>query len=63
MRTRRWFLRTSGLAIGVFGTSHVWFKAAAAQARTSRKVLIAILQRGAADGLNIVAPFCEKRYY
>jgi uncharacterized protein (DUF1501 family) len=26
-------------------------------------VLVAILQRGAADGLNIVAPFSEKRYY
>jgi uncharacterized protein (DUF1501 family) len=70
MRTRRWFLRTSGLAVGVLGTSQVWLKPATAQglsatpgAGRSRKVLVAILQRGAADGLNIVAPFSEKRYY
>ena len=63
MRTRRWFLRTSGLAVGVLGTSQVWLKPAVAQERPSRKVLVAILQRGAADGLNVVAPFFEKRYY
>jgi uncharacterized protein (DUF1501 family) len=71
MRTRRWFLRTSGLAVGVLGTSQVWLKPAMAQApsttlgtsRQSRKVLVAILQRGAADALNVVAPFFEKRYY
>ena len=63
MHSRRWFLRTSGLAVGVLGTSQVWFKPASAQGLSSRKVLVAILQRGAADGLNIVAPFFEKRYY
>src|SRR5687768_10356007 len=63
MRSRRWFLRTSGLAVGVLGASHVWLKPALAQARPTRKVLVAILQRGAADGLNIVVPFSEKRYY
>ena len=63
MRTRRWFLRTSGLAVGVLGTSQVWLKPAFAQGSASRKVLVAILQRGAADGLNVVAPFFEKRYY
>ena len=62
MRTRRWFLRTSGLAVGVLGTSQVWLKPAIAQT-PSRKVLVAILQRGAADGLNVVAPVFEKRYY
>jgi uncharacterized protein (DUF1501 family) len=30
---------------------------------TRKKVLIVIFQRGAADGLNIVVPFAEKRYY
>src|SRR5688572_2566250 len=63
MRSRRWFLRTSGLAVGILGTSQVWLKPALAQARPARKVLVAILQRGAADGLNIVVPFSEKRYY
>jgi uncharacterized protein (DUF1501 family) len=28
-----------------------------------RKILVAIFQRGAADGLNVVVPFAEKRYY
>jgi len=41
----------------------MWLKPGFAQARASRKVLVAILQRGAADGLNIVAPFFDKRYY
>ena len=31
--------------------------------RARRKILVAIFQRGAADGLNIVVPFAEKRYY
>ena len=28
-----------------------------------KKILIAIFQRGAVDGLNVVVPFGEKRYY
>jgi uncharacterized protein (DUF1501 family) len=63
MRTRRWFLRTSGLAVGLLGTSQIWLRPATAQSARSRKVLVAVFQRGAADGLNIVAPFFEKRYY
>lgn len=70
MRSRRWFLRTSGLAVGVLGTAQLWLRPAAAQspstslgAGRSRKVLVAVFQRGAADGLNIVVPFFEKRYY
>lgn len=70
MRSRRWFLRTSGLAVGVLGTSEIWLRPASAQgsspglgANGSRKVLVAVFQRGAADGLNMVVPFFEKRYY
>jgi uncharacterized protein (DUF1501 family) len=63
MRTRRWFLRTSGLAVGFLGTSQLQLRPASAQSRGSRKVLVAVFQRGAADGLNIVAPFSDKRYY
>jgi uncharacterized protein (DUF1501 family) len=36
---------------------------AAAQSKGKRKTLIAVFQRGAADGLNIVVPFFEPRYY
>ena len=63
MATRRWFLRTSGLTIGALGTAPGWLMRAAAQGSDKRKILVAIFQRGAADGLNIVVPFFEKRYY
>ena len=35
---------------------------ASAAATGRRKVLVTVFQRGAADGLNVVAPFFEKRY-
>jgi uncharacterized protein (DUF1501 family) len=63
MPTRRWFLRTSGLTIGAVGAVPAWLMRAAAQGNDRRKILVAVFQRGAADGLNIVAPFFEKRYY
>jgi uncharacterized protein (DUF1501 family) len=50
------------MAIGVLGTSPMWLVPAAAENNDRRKVLVAIFQRGAADGLNVVAPFAEKRY-
>jgi uncharacterized protein (DUF1501 family) len=36
---------------------------AAAQGIEGRKILVAVFQRGAADGLNMVVPFFEPRYY
>ena len=66
MLTRRSFLRTSAIAIGAAGTAPAWLLRAAAQGsrgKTGRKILVAIFQRGAADGLNIVVPFFEPRYY
>jgi uncharacterized protein (DUF1501 family) len=45
------------------GAVPFWLGRAAANTRGKRKVLIAIFQRGAADGLNMVVPFAEKRYY
>jgi len=64
--TRRVFLRNSALA--VVGTAAVpSFLARAARgavqpgSRTRR--LVAIFQRGAADGLNIVVPHAEPQYY
>ncbi len=51
--------------VGV-GSAPLWLQRAAladdAPGRR-RKVLVAIFQRGAADGLNIVVPHAEKRYY
>jgi uncharacterized protein (DUF1501 family) len=63
MATRRWFLRTSGLTIGALGAAPGWLLRAAEQESARQKILVAIFQRGAADGLNIVVPFFEKRYY
>ncbi len=36
---------------------------AATQPQDRKKILVAIFQRGAADGLNIVVPHAEQRYY
>src|SRR5437868_8879693 len=66
MLDRRIFLRNAGLAMVGMGTAPVWLKRAlyAADAPSARKkILVAIFQRGAADGLNIVVPHGEKRYY
>jgi uncharacterized protein (DUF1501 family) len=39
-----------------------WLARAASVEGKKSKILVAIFQRGAADGLNIVVPFSEKRY-
>jgi uncharacterized protein (DUF1501 family) len=63
MLTRRDFLRTSAIVLGAAGTVPEWLLRAAAQGKTGRKILVAIFQRGAADGLNVVVPYFEPRYY
>src|SRR2546422_1724863 len=66
MTTRRIFLRNSALAMVGVGSSPLWLERAlyAADAPSPRKkVLVAIFQRGAADGLNVVVPHGEKAYY
>jgi uncharacterized protein (DUF1501 family) len=45
------------------GSAPFWLGRAAAATQGRRKILVAIFQRGAADGLNIVVPHAEKRYY
>jgi len=66
MTTRRIFLRNSALAMVGVGSAPLWLRRAlyAADAPSPRKkILVAIFQRGAADGLNIVVPHGEKAYY
>src|SRR5579862_6085941 len=66
MTNRRVFLRNSALAMVGVGTAPLWLKRAlyAADAPSPRKkILVAIFQRGAADGLNVVVPHGEKAYY
>jgi uncharacterized protein (DUF1501 family) len=63
MLTRRFFLRASAVAMAGVGVAPSWLVRAAAAGGNRRKILVAIFQRGAADGLNVVVPFFEKLYY
>jgi uncharacterized protein (DUF1501 family) len=62
MLTRRYFVKGSALVMAGTGAVPAWLGRAAAATQGKRKILVAIFQRGAADGLNVVAPFAEKRY-
>jgi uncharacterized protein (DUF1501 family) len=62
MFTRRIFLRGSAIAMAGMGQAPMWLARAAASEGTKRKTLVAIFMRGAADGLNIVAPFGDPQY-
>ena len=59
MIDRRVFLRSSALAMVGAGTAPLWLTralAAAGERSARQKILVAIFQRGAADGLNVVVP-------
>src|SRR5204863_8507894 len=61
---RRAFLKSSGLAL-VAGPllPNVFVRMANAATTKGSKVLVAVFQRGAVDGLNVVVPHGEKAYY
>ncbi len=61
---RRTFLKSSGLAL-IAGPllPNVFVRMANAATTSGRKTLVAIFQRGAVDGLNVVVPYGEKAYY
>src|ERR1035438_1990739 len=66
MTNRRVFLKNSALAMVGAGTAPLWLQRAlyAQDAPSPRKkIMVAIFQRGAADGLNVVVPHGEKAYY
>jgi uncharacterized protein (DUF1501 family) len=66
MPSRRLFLKSSALAIFGVGAVPTWLSRAmyAKDAPADRKkILIAIFQRGAVDGLNVVVPHGERAYY
>ena len=62
---RRYFLKSSAVAMFGTGIAPLWLSRAAAAATKGelKKVLISIFQRGAVDGLNMVVPHGESRYY
>jgi uncharacterized protein (DUF1501 family) len=74
MMNRRFFLKSGGVAlasVGAAGLTPSFLRRAAMAQGVSRitggagrrKTLIAIFQRGAVDGLNMVVPHGEKNYY
>ncbi|HEX9163936.1 MAG TPA: hypothetical protein VF980_19660, partial [Thermoanaerobaculia bacterium] len=61
---RRIFLKSSGLALVAGGLlPSVFVRMAQAGTTKGKKVLVAVFQRGAVDGLNFVAPYAEANYY
>jgi uncharacterized protein (DUF1501 family) len=68
---RRYFIKSGSIALATFGLMHAepsFLRRALAQglnpaAGGRRKTLIAIFQRGAVDGLNVVVPYGEHAYY
>ena len=64
MINRRFFLKSSGLAVVSTGMLPGFLRRAAAVTGSQRKkVLVVVFQRGAMDGLNAVVPYSDDRYY
>jgi uncharacterized protein (DUF1501 family) len=63
MLSRRVFVKNGGLALLSLGFAPAFVARTAEAATARRKILIAIFQRGAVDGLNMVVPFGERDYY
>jgi uncharacterized protein (DUF1501 family) len=63
MLSRRVFMKNGGLALLSLGFAPAFLERTAEAASARRRILIAIFQRGAVDGLNMVVPFGEREYY
>ena len=64
MFDRRIFLKSSGMALVAGGLlPNVFVKMVNAAATGGKRVVVAIFQRGAVDGLNVVVPYAEPAYY
>ncbi len=61
--SRRFFLKSSGIALVGLGAVPGFLARAAVATRARGKILVVLFQRGAADGLNMVVPHAEKTYY
>jgi uncharacterized protein (DUF1501 family) len=66
--TRRYFLKSAGLSLFGAGLVPTFLRRTALALDqpsfgARKKILVAVFQRGAADGLNVVVPFGEKEYY
>jgi uncharacterized protein (DUF1501 family) len=64
MPTRRVFIRNGAATLITLGFAPGFLaRASAASAGTHGKILVAVFQRGAVDGLNMIVPFGEDEYY
>ncbi len=62
--SRRYFLKSSGIAmLGMAALPSFLQRAVAATASPNKKKMVVLFQRGAMDGLNVVVPFAEPNYY
>ncbi|HEV2379164.1 MAG TPA: DUF1501 domain-containing protein [Terriglobia bacterium] len=66
--SRRYFLKSAGLSLFGAGSVPPFLRRTAyalnqPNASARKKVLVAIFQRGAADGLNTIVPFGDRSYY
>ncbi len=63
IRTRRFFLKSTGLALVAAGQAPSFLqRATALESKRKKKILVALFQRGAVDGLNMVVPYSDDRY-
>ena len=63
MTSRRLFLKSGAMAMLSLGCVPSFLTRTAAAAAGRRRLLVAIFQRGAVDGLNMVVPYGEAEYY
>src|SRR5688572_33207394 len=65
-QSRRYFLKSSGIAMASFAAAPSFLLRTAmaqdAPASKDRPILIAVFQRGAADGISVVPPFGDPNY-
>jgi uncharacterized protein (DUF1501 family) len=63
MNSRRIFLKSGAMAMLSLGFAPSFLARAAEAAGARRRLLVAIFQRGAVDGLNMIVPYGEPEYY
>jgi len=63
MNSRRLFLKSGAMTMVSLGFAPALLTRTAAAADSERRLLVAVFQRGAADGLNMIVPFGEREYY
>jgi uncharacterized protein (DUF1501 family) len=61
--SRRIFVKSGGMAMLSLGFAPSFLARTVAAAQSRRRLLVAIFQRGAVDGLNMIVPFGEAEYY